>query len=183
MQMGTMDSTGATASTIAAGEFTIENIEFTEGAGSSGSEDSNAIVFGGETDAIANPGNAYYWTEFGGISGGTYENGVISFSVVNGGNWYSNQIFLKNADLVAGKTYKLSCTITSEAAGNIKINGQVIAIVAGENHIEITVIEDSNNNGNDAADASFALQCGNEKAGTVIPENTICISNLTFTEI
>ena len=341
MQMGTMDSTGATASTIATGEFTIENIEFTEGTGSA---EPGAIIPGGEVDAVANPDKAYYWTEFGGITGGTYENGVISFSVVNGGNWYSNQIFVKRSDLTAGKsykltltvtssvsekitingtvidlaigdnavevtytedagkaslslqcgvnggvslaageftlrdiafteveggseggdptdppvssnnisfadengtvadpgvwhfwndqnwcgsnvtvsnakydaetntvtitysgattacwfgmqifyenpaneagkTYKLTCTITSEAAGNIKINGQLIAIVSGENHIEITVIEDANNNGNDAADASFALQCGTE-SGTVLAEsNTITISGLTFTAI
>jgi hypothetical protein len=93
------------------------------------------------------------------------------------------QIFYENPANEAGKTYKLTCTITSEAAGNIKINGQVIAIVAGENHIEITVIEDANNNGNDAADASFALQCGTE-AGTVLAEsNTISISGLTYTAV
>ena len=175
MQMGTMDSTGATASTIAAGEFTIENIEFTEGAGSSGSEDSNAIVFGGETDAIANPGKAYYWTEFGGISGGTYENGVISFSVVNGGNWYSNQIFVENSALTAGKTYKLTLTLVSSVAEKITINGNVIDLVVGENAIELTYVESD-------ATASLSLQCG-ANGGVSLAAGEFTLKDILYTEV
>ena len=174
MQMGTMDSTGATASTIAAGEFTIENIEFTEGAGSSGSEDSNVIIFGGETDAIANPGKAYYWTEFGGISGGTYENGVISFSVVNGGNWYSNQIFVENPALTAGKTYKLTLTLVSSVAEKITINGNVIDLVVGENAIELTYVESD-------ATASLSLQCG-VSTGVSLTAGEFTLKDITYTE-
>ena len=174
MQMGTMDSTGATASTIAAGEFTIENIEFTEGAGSSGSEDSNVIIFGGETDAIANPGKAYYWTEFGGISGGTYENGVISFSVVNGGNWYSNQIFVENPALTAGKTYKLTLTLVSSVAEKITINGNVIDLVVGENAIELTYVESD-------ATASLSLQCG-ANGGVSLAAGEFTLKDITYTE-
>ena len=175
MQMGTMDSTGATASTIAAGEFTIENVEFTEGAGSSGSEDSNAIVFGGETDAIANPDKAYYWTEFGGISGGTYENGVISFSVVNGGNWYSNQIFVENSALTAGKTYKLTLTLVSSVAEKITINGNVIDLVVGENAIELTYVESD-------ATASLSLQCG-ANGGVSLAAGEFTLKDILYTEV
>lgn len=175
MQMGTMDSTGATASTIAIGEFTIENIEFTEGSGSSGSEGSNAIIFGGETDAIANPGKVYYWTEFGGIAGGTYENGEISFNITNGGNWYSNQIFLKNADLVAGKTYKLSLTIVSSVAEKITINGTVVELAVGENQVEVTYVED-------AAKASLSLQ-GGVNGGVAFAAGEFTLKNITYTEV
>ena len=175
MQMGTMDSTGVTASTIAVGEFTIENIEFTEGSGSSGSEGSNAIIFGGETDAIANPGKVYYWTEFGGIAGGTYENGEISFNITNGGNWYSNQIFLKNADLVAGKTYKLSLTIVSSVAEKITINGTVVELAVGENQVEVTYVED-------AAKASLSLQ-GGVNGGVAFAAGEFTLKNITYTEV
>ena len=174
MQMGTMDSTGATASTIEPGEFTIENIEFTEGAGSSGSEGSNAIIFGGETDAIANPGKVYYWTEFGGIAGGTYENGVISFNVVNGGNWYSNQIFVENSALTAGKTYKLTLTLVSSVAEKITINGNVIDLVVGENAIELTYVESD-------ATASLSLQCG-ANGGVSLVAGEFTLKDITYTE-
>ena len=175
MQMGTMDSTGATASTIAIGEFTIENIEFTEGSGSSGSEGSNAIIFGGETDAVANPGKVYYWTEFGGIAGGTYENGEISFNITNGGNWYSNQIFFENADLTAGKTYKLSLTIVSSVAEKITINGTVIELAVGENQVEVTYVED-------AAKASLSLQ-GGVSTGVSLAAGEFTLKDITYTEV
>ena len=175
MQMGTMDSTGATASTIAAGEFTIENIEFTEGAGSSGSEGSNAIIFGGETDAIANPGQAYYWTEFGGIAGGTYENGIISFSVVNGGNWYSNQIFVENSALTAGKTYKLTLILVSSVAEKITVNGKVIDLVVGDNAIEVTYVESDGT-------ASLSLQCG-ANGGVSLATGEFTLKDILYTEV
>jgi hypothetical protein len=85
------------------------------------------------------------------------------------------QIFFRNPANVEGKTYKMTCTINSKVAGDITIIGNVITLVEGDNNIELIVGQ--------GGGASFALQCGNEKAGTVIPENTICISNLTFTEI
>jgi hypothetical protein len=69
----------------------------------------------------------------------------------------------------------VTCTITSEVAGDITILGNVVTLVAGENNIELTVGQ--------GGTSSFALQCGNEKAGTVIPANTISISGLTFTQI
>ena len=174
MQMGTMDSTGATASTIAAGEFTIENIEFTEGSSAEpGTPD--AIIFGGETDAIANPDKAYYWTEFAGIAGGTYENGVITFSVVNGGNWYSNQIFVKNSALTAGKTYKLNLTIVSSVAEKITLNGTVIDLVVGDNAVEVTYVED-------AAKASLSLQCG-INTGVSLAAGEFTLKDITYTEV
>ena len=174
MQMGTMDSTGATASTIATGEFTIENIEFTEG-GSSNPGTPGAIIAGGEVDAVANPDKAYYWTEFAGINGGTYENGVISFSVINGGNWYSNQIFLKNSALTAGKTYKLTLTIVSSVAEKITINGSVIELAIGENAVEITYVED-------AAKASLSLQCG-VNGGVSLAAGEFTLKDIAFTEV
>ena len=172
MQMGTMDSTGATASTIATGEFTIENIEFTEGTGSA---EPGAIIPGGEVDAVANPDKAYYWTEFGGITGGTYENGVISFSVVNGGNWYSNQIFVKRSDLTAGKSYKLTLTVTSSVSEKITINGTVIDLAIGDNAVEVTYTED-------AGKASLSLQCG-VNGGVSIAAGEFTLKDIAFTEV
>jgi hypothetical protein len=64
----------------------------------------------------------------------------------------------------------MTCIITSETAGDITINGHTVSLVAGENAVEITYVED-------AAKASFSLQCG------TIAANTISVSGLTFTEV
>ena len=69
----------------------------------------------------------------------------------------------------------MTCTITSEVAGDVTILGHVVTLVAGENNIELQVGQ--------GGTSSFSLQCGNEKAGTVIEANTISISGLTFTEM
>ena len=175
IQMGTMDSTGATASTIAVGEFQIQDIVFTEGAGSVDPETPNAAIAGGEVDAIANPDKLYYWTEFAGVANATYENGVISFNVVNGGNWYSNQIFLKNAELTAGKTYKLTLTIVSSVAEKITLNGAVIELGVGENAVEVTYVED-------AAKASISLQCG-VNGGVSLAAGEFTLKDITYTEV
>ncbi len=175
IQMGTMDSTGATASTIDVGEFTIENIEFKDGSGAVNPDNPNAVIAGGEVDAVANPGKVYYWTEFAGIADVTYVNGAISFKVINGGNWYSNQIFLKNAGLTAGKTYKLSLTIVSSVAEKITLNGTVFELAIGENAIEVTYVED-------AAKASLSLQCG-VNGGVSLAAGEFTLKDIAFTEV
>ena len=175
IQMGTMDSTGATASTIATGEFTIENIEFTEGAGSTDPETPNAVIAGGEVDAVANPDKAYYWTEFAGIANATYVDGVISFNVINGGNWYSNQIFLKKSDLTAGKSYKLTMTVVSSVAEKITVNGAVIDLIVGENAVEVTYVED-------ASKASLSLQCG-VNGGVSLAAGEFTLKDILYTEV
>jgi len=175
IQMGTMDSTGATASTIAVGEFTIENIEFKEGSGTVDPDNPTTVIAGGEVDAVANPGKVYYWTEFGGVANVTYDNGVISFKVVNGGNWYSNQIFLKNPDLAAGKTYKLTLTIVSSVAEKITLNGTAIDLIIGENAVEVTYVED-------ATKASISLQ-GGVNGGVAFAAGEFTLKNIAFTEV
>jgi hypothetical protein len=50
-----------------------------------------------------------------------------------------------------------------------------VTLVAGENNIELQVGQ--------GGTSSFALQCGNQTAGTVIEANTISISGLVFTAI
>ena len=175
IQMGTMDSTGATASTIAVGEFTIEDIKFTEGTGTVDPENPTAVIAGGEVDAVANPGKVYYWTEFAGVANATYTNGVISFEIINGGNWYSNQIFLKKSDLTAGKTYKLSLTIVSSVAEKITLNGTVFELAVGENAVEVTYVEDANK-------ASLSLQCG-VNGGVAFAAGGFTLKDIAFTEV
>ena len=182
---------------FAAGEFTLKNISFTEAQGGGDPVTppafSDKLANGDENATVANPGVWYYWNDQGWcgsnvtVSLAKYDAEANTVTVTYSGSnvacWFGMQIFYENPANEAGKTYKLTCTIISEAAGDIKINGQKVTLVAGENHIELTVVEDANNNGNDAADASFALQCGTE-SGTILAENnTITISGLTFTAV
>ena len=89
--------------------------------------------------------------------------------------WHGMQIFYREPTNEEGKSYIMTCTITSEVAGDITILGHVVTLVAGENNIELQVGQ--------GGTSSFSLQCGNVQTGTVIEANTISISNLTFTEI
>lgn len=174
MQLGVQD-VGA----LASGSFVLSNIVWTEGAGTvtppDGGETTDAILAGGETDAIANPDKCYYWTEFAGINGGTYKDGKISFEVINGGNWYSNQIFLKKSDLTAGKAYKLTLKISSTVAGKITLNEKEIDLKVGENNVEITYTEDPEK-------ASVSFQAG-VNGGVSLDKASFVLSDIVWTAV
>ena len=134
------------------------------------------IGFGEEKVAIANPGTYYYWTEFEGVTTAEYDNGTITFGVTNGGNWYSNQLFYKNPALTVGAQYKLTGKIVSDIADEITINGNVIALVEGEQALDITYTEGSG--------ASFSLQAGINGDGEVsIGAIQLVISELVWTPV
>ena len=186
----------AASSVIAANTFSIAGLTFTAvESGNEGGEGNDPvtppsgsynIVFADETNTVADPGVWHFWNDqwwCGSnvtVSGANYDaaadKATFTYSL-EGSCTFGMQIFYKNPANVAGKNYKMTCIITSEVAGDITINGQTVSLVAGDNNIELTVIEGANNNGQDAPDASFALQCG------TITANTISISNLTFTAV
>lgn len=133
------------------------------------------IPNGGETVAVANTGRYYYWTEFAGIENAKYDNGTVTLNIVNGGNWYSNQLFMKNSALQAGKTYTLTFKITTTAAGHITVNGQVIELKEGVNEVRITYAEPGANT------ASLSIQFGvNEGSVVDITSATITISDIAW---
>lgn len=121
------------------------------------------LFAGGATDAVANAGKYYYWTEFAGITNATYDNGTISFEVVNGGNWYSNQIFYENSALTAGSQYTLTLKINSSVAGNITVNGTVIALAVGNNDVSVVYAESGAGDG-----PSLSIQIGTYAEGSSI---------------
>ena len=134
------------------------------------------LIAGGESDAIANPGKWYFWTEFGGITNATYDNGTVAFEVVNGGNWYSNQIFYKNSSLTQGTQYKLTFKLISDVTEQITVNGNVITPVVGENLVELTYTE--------SGSASFSMQAGIYGDGTVsIAAASFTISDIVWTAV
>jgi len=128
---------------------------------------------GGETEALANTGRYYYWTEFSGIEGARYDNGMITLKVVNGGNWYSNQVFLKDSALKVGTTYTLTLKLTSSVAGKITINGTVVELKEGVNEITVTYTE--------SGTASLSIQFGTQADNVAIASADITITNLVWT--
>ena len=128
---------------------------------------------GTETEAVANAGRWYYWTEFAGIENAVYANKTVSFDIVNSGNWYSNQIFYKNTALTEGNTYILTCVITSNVEEDITLNGTVISLQIGENEISVTYTESSG--------ASFSLQGGVYETSYCIASASLSISDIEFT--
>ena len=185
----------AASSVIAANTFSICDLTFTavEG-GNEGGEgddpvtppsDSYTIVFADENNTVADPGVWHFWNDqnwcgsnvTAGAAGydAAADKATFTYSGATSACWFGYQVFYKHAANEVGKTYTLTCTITSEVAGDITINGQVVTLVAGENNINLTIVQ--------SAAASFSLQCGNEGAGTVIAANTFSISGLTFTAV
>lgn len=132
---------------------------------------------GTEQVAVANTGRYYYWTEFSGIENAKYDNGTISLSIVKGGNWYSNQLFLKNSALESGKTYTLTFKLTTTAAGHITVNGKVIELKEGINTVSISYTEPSDSS------ASLSIQFGMQEGSTVdITSAEIQISDVAWNE-
>ncbi len=127
----------------------------------------------GETYAQANPDKYFYWTEFGGIENAKYDNGTVTFDVVNGGNWYSNQIFYKNTSLTNGNKYTLTMDINSTVAGDITINGTVKSLVEGDNHISIEITEGA---------TSISIQMG-VNGGVALTSGSFVITNIAWAEV
>lgn len=128
----------------------------------------------GEEYARANPGKFYYWTEWSGIANAKYENGTITLDIVNGGSWYSNQLFYKSPALTQGTTYILTFSITSTKADKITVNNRVIDLTAGTTQVSVEYTE--------SAGASLSIQFGVNEVGCSFAEGTsITITNIQFT--
>ncbi len=127
----------------------------------------------GAADAAANPGKWAYWTEWAQFTVLNYDNGTVNLEFTeNGGNWYNIQLFNVNPSIVAAKYYKLSCTITSSAAGHATLNGNVIEIQEGTHEYEVYF---TNGTG-------FSMQFGVEGSALDIPAATVAISNIAYEE-
>ena len=166
-------------------DITLSGMAFSGEATPPVEDNSYDITFGEETVAVGNPDKWHFWNDQNwcgsNVTGGAArydalaDKATFTYSGATSACWHGYQAFYKQAANEVGKTYKLTCTIISEAAGDITINGQVVTLVAGENSIELTVTE--------GAGASFTLQCGNAAASSVIAENTFSICDLTFTAV
>ena len=63
-----------------------------------------------------------------------------SASASNAQDW-TVQLLKKDTSLTNGTTYKLAFDLKSSTAGQIKVNGEMKAVVVGNNHIEVTYVE------------------------------------------
>ena len=94
-------------------------------------------------------------------AGWSYEGKVVfdytynSASAPDAQDW-TVQLLKKNTSLTNDATYTLSFDLKSNKAGQIKVNGEMKAIVSGNNHIEVTYVE---NNIPYAAGLSFQIVC------------------------
>ena len=144
------------------------------------------IGFGEQSVAAAKPDQLFYWNDQNWTGSNVTvkeasvnENGqtTLIYETVSGSCWYGMQLFYKDSTLTAGKTYRLEFTITSEQAGDITVNGTVVSLQAGENHIEVPYVEPTAENL-----ASVSIQMGVESTGKTIPANSLVVSVFSFTE-
>lgn len=144
------------------------------------------IGFGEQSVAAAKPDQLFYWNDQNWTGSNVTvkeasvnENGqtTLIYETVSGSCWFGMQLFYKDSTLTAGKTYRLEFTITSEQAGDITVNGTVVSLQAGENHIEVLYVEPTAQNL-----ASVSIQMGVESTGKTIPANSLVVSVFSFTE-
>lgn len=144
------------------------------------------IGFGEQSVAAAKPDQLFYWNDQNWTGSNVTvkeasvnENGqtTLIYETVSGSCWFGMQLFYKDSTLTAGKTYRLEFTITSEQAGDITVNGTVVSLQAGENHIEVPYVEPTAENL-----ASVSIQMGVESTGKTIPANSLVVSVFSFTE-
>lgn len=144
------------------------------------------IGFGTQSEAAATPDQLFYWNDQNWTGSNVTvkeasvnENGqtTLIYETVSGSCWHGMQLFYKDSTLTAGKTYRLEFTITSEQAGDITVNGTVVSLQVGENHIEVPYVEPTAENL-----ASVSIQMGVESTGKTIPANSLVVSVFSFTE-
>ena len=99
----------------------------------------------------------------------------LSYSYVDGGCWYGMQLFYTDSAIAAGPI-SIIMDINASAAGKVTIAGQVVELVAGDNHLEIA--------GNTSSTgATLSMQFGILEGETFISGGSFVVSNLIINEV
>lgn len=136
---------------MASCKLTISDVTFEkfEGTLPEDPEDPTQLKNGGEADAVANAGTWYYWNDQNWcgslvrVTEATNEDDAVTltYSYVSGSCWFGMQLFYKDSSLTAGESYTLTLDIEAEKAGEITVNGTVVTLSVGQNHIEVSYNE------------------------------------------
>ncbi len=171
-------------------EMKVDYVRIYEMTGSdTGGEEKKLISFGAE-EVVMNKQNQFiYWNDqnWNGsiVSVGdtidekpqiTGDEAVFKWKVDHGSCDWGFQVFYKNSSLINNQQYHLQGNLYSSKAGSVKINDQVISIVAGNNNINITYVEGTVGPNKIS---SFQLVCATSFAGS--DQVTMKISNLNWT--
>ncbi len=152
---------------------------------------------GGESDAVAHPGDWYWWKADG---TGDWENGCVvtmnesrydpfedvitlNWNANDKKCWYGVQVFYENAELTNGQTYRLSFSLTlpgEEDDGKtycVTVNGYALTLHGGLNHVVVVYTEPETENA-----ASLSIQFGwNGQNDTMVNEAEVTISDWSWT--
>ncbi len=138
------------------------------------------ITAKGQEASYKSPGNWYYYMPTSTKLQEAYidnTTGSIHASFTNTSNHQPLKLFY-NVDpetLAVGEGYTLTLTITSPMAGTIIINGQTVVLEAGDNEIDLELVQNGNS-GN--ARNTVTIQFGKEEVTTNMT-GTFVISNIT----
>lgn len=136
-------------------EPTYDNIYWADG----------TFGFAGQTDCKA--GQVVYWAGDGGsVSSSVVEETTYSLAYSSTSNWYGVQIFGALPYATEGDSYRVSLSLTSDVAGDITVNGEVVTLEASTPK-EVTYdvsgtssyinIQLGTNGGSPLAGATFAM--------------------------
>lgn len=187
---GQFDGFVAPDASFQSAEMKVDYVRIYEMNGSdTGEEEKKFISFGGEGDIVNKPNQFIYWNDqnWNGsiVSVGDTaderpqiigDEAVFKWKVDSGSCDWGFQVFYKNSNLTNNQRYRLQGNLYSSKAGSVKINDQVINIVAGNNNIDIMYVEGTV--GNEKI-SSFVLICATSFAGS--DQVTLKISNLNWT--
>ena len=102
----------------------------------------------------------------------------VGYASTGAAQWGAGfQLFYKNSDLLEGNEYTLSLTIQSDVAGKVRVNGQEVDLVVGENQVSVKYTEGG------AANASFAFINGVYADGNPSTvDGNFVLSNIKWSE-
>lgn len=185
-------------STVLGGTFKVSDVSFTEVSGGSteggdqggdqgGSDtpvEGTAFVFGEEDKkVITAPDTWYYWNDQWWcksnvtVTKAVIVDNVVKFAYTSTGHCtFGAQLFYKNTSLTEGNKYKLTLTIKSSVAGDIRVNGQIVTLVVGDNDVVVEYTETANK-------ASISIQFGNETADTMVQSGEFELSNVVYVDV
>lgn len=173
---------------IPSGTIVVSNLSFTEvdpepvegtafGFGEEVSNNAPGIV-------ITTPNTWYYWNDQNWcgstvtVTKAVIVDDVVKFAYTSIGHCtFGAQLFYKNTSLTANNKYKLTLTIKSSVAGDIRVNGQVVTLVVGDNAVVINEYTELANK------ASISIQFGSETANTMVQSGEFELSNIVYIDV
>ena len=171
------------STTIDAATFVISNIKWAEVNRIKPNYVAGDVAFGEEAKSSD---NFLYWNDQNWcgqtvtVSEAKIENNELHLTYTSEGKAFYGagfQVFYKNTDLQNNEEYKLTLKVNSTVAGKIRVNGEIVDLVVGDNNISVTYTELDGH-----ASLAFINGIFEDGVSTTIDAATFVISEISWLE-